>query len=522
MIDKSENNISKLSVDELSNLEPEQAPEKKKHPKLKFLIYFLIILLATGLALFFSLYQDFDGVVSAIGKADFKYLLIIFGIVAVSYCIDGFIIFVFSRLYTRKYKYHQGLATSMIGSFYSAITPGASGGQVMQTYTMKKQGIDTSNGASIMIMGFIVYQCALIALGIISLFFSAGELISAIGSFNIKFGSTTISIPAIPLTIAGFLLNLFVILGLFMMSYSHKFHNFIMHYGINIGAKLRLIKNPEEKRESLRIQVENFKIELRRLFSNIPVLLLVFVCYSLILILRFSIPFFAGLALNGYGYRMNMDGTLITEIVKINGVDVVQPVMTVGGNNIQSFWRSVFLSSYHQMTTGLIPLPGSAGVSEYFFNLMFGNYYTSPQIVNAAQIIWRFSTFHVVLLISGIVSATYHSSPKNEIHHANRKTFVTMQYETYETRKASAETMYETASLSRKEIQDRLKSFGKKKNVQERDDDFKEVPSEKAEPVKVKKEKPKKEKRKKEVKSAPPERKWESLVSGDDIDNEDY
>ncbi len=497
----------KQTVQELSSLYEKNPEEKKKHSKLKFLIYFVIIILATGIALFLSLYQDFEGVINALTKTDYRYLLVIFGIVVVSYLIDGFIIFVFSRLYTRRYKYHQGVATSLIGAFYSAITPGSSGGQVMQAYTMKKQGVETSTAASILIMSFIVYQIALIVLGIISLFFSAGELIASIGTFDITFNDTVIHIPAIPLTIMGFLLNLLVIAGLFMMSYSHKFHNFIMYHGINLFAKLHLIKKPEEKRESLRIQVENFKIELRRLFSNIPIFILVFLCFMLILILRFSIPFFAGIALDGYGYRMNLDGSLVTQNVVVDGVIVgTQPVMSVGSMNFESFWQSVFLSSYHQMTTGLIPLPGSAGVSEYFFNLMFGNYYNSPQVVTAAQIIWRFSTYHVVLLISGIVSATYRSSPKNEIHHMSRKTFVTMQLETYQTRKLSADTMFETASLSRREIQMRLKTFGKKKSDKpsvKRDD----KPAPKIKAKKIKK-----------TKSEDKYEHWDTIQAGDDDD----
>lgn len=459
----SSNNNEIQTLEEMSSLNEQKGKdEKKKHPKLKFLLYFAIIIVATGLALFLSLKDDFQGVVNSLTKTDYRYLILIFGIVIISYLIDAFIIFIFSRLYTRKYKYHQGVATSLIGAFYSAITPGSSGGQVMQAYTMKKQGVETSTAASILIMSFIVYQMALIFLGIISLFFSAGELIGAIGTFNIPFNGDYIRIPAIPLTIAGFALNLLVILGLFMMSYSHKFHNFIMNHGINLFAKLHLIKNPDEKRESLRIQVENFKIELRRLFSNIPIFILVFICFLLILILRFSIPFFAGLALDGFGYRMNVDGSLVLEIVTLaDGTQGYKPVMSLGGANFESFWQAVFLSSYHQMTTGLIPLPGSAGVSEYFFNLMFGSYYNSPQVVTAAQIIWRFLTYHVVILVSGIVAATYRSSPKNEIHHMSRKTFITMQFETYQARKASSDTMFETASLSRKEIQMRLHSFAK-------------------------------------------------------------
>ncbi len=510
------NNSELQTVSELSSLNDENtSSEKKKHPKLKFLLYFLIIIVATGLALFLSLKDDFNGVVSSLTKTDYRYLLLIAGIVVASYLIDAFIIFIFSRLYTRNYKYHQGVATSLIGAFYSAITPGSSGGQVMQAYTMKKQGVETSTAASILIMSFIVYQMALISLGIVSLFFSAGELIGAIGTFNIPFNGDYIRIPAIPLTIAGFALNLLVILGLFMMSYSHKFHNFIMNHGINLFAKLHLIKNPDEKRESLRIQVENFKIELRRLFSNIPIFILVFVCFLLILILRFSLPFFAGLALDGYGYRMNVDGSLVLEaVIDSSGATVgYKPIMSLGGPNIESFWQAVFLSSYHQMTTGLIPLPGSAGVSEYFFNLMFGSYYNSPQVVSAAQIIWRFLTYHVVILVSGIVSATYRSSPKNEIHHMSRKTFVTMQFETYQVRKASADTMFETASLSRKEIQMRLKTFGKNN----KDKQKASTPVEDSEEKKIKKVKKVKKDNKKDNHSINYDR-WDSFSTKDDDD----
>lgn len=506
MENKSTATIEKESLEDIASLNKEEKKDdkKKKHPKLKFLLYFCIIIIATGVALFLSLYQDFDGVVASLMKADWRYLLLILAIVLFTYCIDGFIIFIFARLYTRKYKYHQGVATSFIGAFYSAVTPGASGGQPMQVYTMKKQGVETSNGASIMVMGFIVYQVALIVIGIFSLVFSAGSLISTIGAFEISFGDTTLSIPAIPLTIAGFVLNVMVILGLFLMSYSHKFHNLIMHYGIDFLAKIKIIKKPEETRESLRIQVENFKIELRRLFSNIPVLLVVFLCYSAILILRFSIPFFAGLALDGYGFRTNLDGTLISQTVMDASGNVIgyQPVLSTGGPDFVSFWQSVFLSAYHQMTTGLIPLPGSAGVSEYFFNLMYEKYFVSQQVTSAAQIIWRFSTFHLILLVSGVVAATYRSSPKNEIHHANRKTFVTMQLETFDTRKASADSMYETASLSRKEIQNRLKTFGKKKNEPK---------------PKIKEEKPKNVNKKSQYKAvAKVEESFDEIKIGDD------
>ena len=206
------------SVNDIRGNTPEVDESKnKKKGRLKFLAYFLIIMVLTGLALFFSLKDDLDGIVKALSHADYKWILVIAGLVILAYMIDGFTIFVFSRLYTRKYKYHQGFATSIIGAFYSGITPGASGGQIMQVYTMKKQGVEPSSAASIMVMSFIVYQICLIIIGAVGIIFN-GDLIASVGTFNLTFGETVIKISPIPLTIAGFLLNISVILLLFLKS----------------------------------------------------------------------------------------------------------------------------------------------------------------------------------------------------------------------------------------------------------------------------------------------------------------
>jgi hypothetical protein len=111
------------------------------------------------------------------------------------------------------------------------------------------------------------------------------DAIMAIKSFQIPnfslFGwDGTISM--LPLIIIGFGFNLSIIALLFLMSYSHKFHNFIMHYGIGLGAKLHLVKNPDKTRENLRVQVENFKIELTRLQANVPVTVLIFLLFFVI------------------------------------------------------------------------------------------------------------------------------------------------------------------------------------------------------------------------------------------------
>lgn len=475
----------------------QSTPEKKKSGKRRYALYLTLVIVITALSIFLSLKDNFNETMLALRNSDWRYLLLIVAMVTFSYLIDGLIIFVFARLYTRKYHYHQGLATSMVGAFFSSVTPSSSGGQIMQVYTMRKQNVEASNGASIMVMSFILYQTVLVIFGIIAVSIKA-DLLFNMDPFNLDLGFLTIkNIPINILTIIGFVLNLSVILLLFLMSYSHRFHNFVMHFGIGLGSRLKLIKKPEETRESLRIQVENFKIELRRLQSNVPVTLLIMVLFALSLIAKYAIPWVSGIALSAYNET------------------------TLGAITFKSFWDSVFLSSYHQMVTGLMPLPGSAGVSEYFFLVIFNNFYNTPANTIAAQIIWRTATFHLIVLIAGLVTAFYRASPKEHIELADRKTFINLQMQTYEERKRSADTLYETARLSRKEIQEKLRGLSKfitpKKTKSSDEDVLNEIESEieslKAKkPKKEKVKKPKKEKRNKKAKDENEEDNWDKIV----------
>ena len=77
------------------------------------------------------------------------------------------------------------------------------------------------------------------------------------------------------------------------------------------------------------------------------------------------------------------------------------------------------------------------------------------------------------MLVTGLVAAFYRSRPKEGFHYANRKTFVTLQLETYDERRRSADALYETRRLSRKEIQRKLREaglFGKRNQKSDEDD----------------------------------------------------
>jgi len=427
---------------------------EKKKSKSSLIMFIIVIVLTIG-SLLFSFYGAGDGdlglgfntVYDALINSDPIYLLIMAAVYFASFLIDGLVIQVFCRLYTRRYYLHQGVANSLIGAFYNNVTPSASGGQFMQVYTLKKQGVEVSNAASIMVMWFILYQSALIFFDILALIFE-WQTIMSITSFRIPnfslFGWNG-EIPLLPLIILGFILNVSLIGLLLLMSYSHRFHNFILGRFVGFLGKIRILKDPDRTRENLRVQVENFKVELRRLQANVPVTILIFVLFMLMLALRFSVPYFAGMALHAYG---------ATE-----GFSFVRMI------------DACFRSSFHQMVTGLVPIPGAAGVSELFYAAMFNDFFVETYAVGpgglsmvrsasanmmATQLLWRFTTFYLVLIISGIVASLYHSRQREIFRYTSRQTFIDLQLAHFDTSKMNFDTLYETKQLSRKTIRRRL------------------------------------------------------------------
>ena len=506
MLPKTEENLVREDLSDFSSFEKpvEKAPEKKKRSLTKALVYLLIIFVLTGVALFLSLKDNYDAVTKTIGKVNIGYLFLMLSIVLFSYVLDGLAIFLFSRLYTHKYKLHQGIATSFIGAFYTSVAPSKSAGQVMEVYTMNKQGVATSNAASIMVMSFIVYELSIVIISAVGLFVNKFILID-VGELNI-FGWYVTSVPLI---LIGFSVHFLLIAGLIAMSYSRHFHNLILNHGIDFLAKLKLIKNPEQRRESLRIQVENFKIELRRLLSNVPIFLLMIVIFSIVLMLRFSIPYLTGLALDGFGFKLNADGSLFIQTIE-GGKHVAQ---TVGTNSFESCMQGIFLSSFTQLLTSIIPIPGGAGISEYFFSSFFKNYYNSQSMIVAAQIVWRFTTFLFVIVVSGMVTALYRASPKDEFHQANRKNYVTLQYATFNERQYEDNFGVESV-FTFKKLGDNFKQMMKPKSrtkLDEKNEVNQELLVKNEEPVPIKK-----------VKKKPPKKvkqkvvQWKKITIGDD------
>ena len=113
----------------------------------------------------------------------------------------------------------------------------------------------------------------------------------------------------------------------------------------------------------------SFTKEIKNLSTDLKRIVLCALVNAVRLTLLFSLPFLVGLALH---------------------IPLEWPQML----------DVIALSSFVTMANSFIPIPGASGGTEVVFNLLFSS--MMGTLTSAVMILWRFSTYHIVLLIGGI------------------------------------------------------------------------------------------------------------------------
>ena len=201
----------------------------KKHPSLKNLVSIFILFLLTIIVLFFSLKDDLNNIISTILATNIVLLVIAFLFVMLYWFFKSLVLYNFTKKFQKNYSFKSAFRTQAITQFFNAVTPFSSGGQPFQIYTLKKRGLTISNATNITIEEFVVYQIALVFLGIIAI------LLNHV--FNIFPYDSLLS----KLVVLGFSINTFVIIILFIVAFGKKSNKFLIRIAINFLSFFKII-----------------------------------------------------------------------------------------------------------------------------------------------------------------------------------------------------------------------------------------------------------------------------------------
>ena len=130
----------------------------------------VLLIVVTLLVLYFSLKDNFNEIINQIVNMNKWYLFIAFILLFIFYLFKSLSMYSFCRKINKDFKFKESIQLILRTQFFNAVTPFATGGQPYQIYYLKKCGIDYASSTGIVLQNFIVYQIALVLLGLIALF----------------------------------------------------------------------------------------------------------------------------------------------------------------------------------------------------------------------------------------------------------------------------------------------------------------------------------------------------------------
>lgn len=318
----------------------------------------IIIGLITILVLYFVMKDNFTVIMTELQKANLLWIVLSFVIIMI-YCIfQSLALHEIIKNYNSKYQYKKSLQLTLITNFFNGITPFSTGGQPMQIYLLKKDGIRVTNGTNIIMQNFILYQLALVIYGVIALClnyqFKIFQNLPVLGS----------------LIMIGFTINTIVMVGLFIISFWKKFNQWVIKVMIQLLSKLKLVKEQEAVKEKWNERLEVFHEGAVHLGKNKKTCIKGFLFQFLGLTCLYVLPFFIFKALN------------VTSEVNV--------------------MEAIVASAYVLIIGSFVPIPGASGGIEYGFLKFFGTF-VSGGLLSAGLIIWRFISYYFLMIVGGIV-----------------------------------------------------------------------------------------------------------------------
>ena len=321
-----------------------------------------LVLVITGIVLYFSLNGNVDTILEAVRQMNYGYILLCLIIAIFWQMLIGYALTLYSNISNPEYTFGKGFLNALVASLFNNITPSATGGQIAQFFVFRKQGLKEESIAAVLWQEFIIYQSTLC---LMSLFL----IILKFKYFHDQFSNL------FSFVIIGFIVNSAIIVLLFALARFKKLQDWISGSLIKFLVKIHVVKNEEETRNATVTKLEEFRIQSYSLFKNKKVLIKGFVSCIFRLTAYYSIPFVVFIALGN------------------------EP--TIG-----LFIDCLAMGGFVAICSAMIPIPGAAGGTEAIFVAMFGNLFT-PVEATTAMIIWRFFTFYMMIILGAFAYGYY-------------------------------------------------------------------------------------------------------------------
>ncbi len=338
---------------------------KDNFPRYTKSLVFTILLMALTFYFIFK-NNDVSSLIVALTQINPVYLLIGIATMALFFLCQALCI----KLLLNSLGYRVGTLActryTLIDYYFSSITPANMGGQPSEIFFMQKDGIKVGASSLVMLIFNGVYHLAVLLVVGFSVLLWRNEILSQLNllpGFRILF-------------YFGILAQLMLTIAFFAMVFSKKIAPQIIFKAISLGARTRLIKNPEKTREKAAEQIEEYRRGAEFIHQNPKILLAVLALGVMHIALLYSVPYWV--------YRaMGLSGHPFLYIL------AMQAILTI---SIES-----------------LPIPGALGFAEGGFIKLYALIFGGKVVM--AMLLARGITYHLSLLVGGLVTMFSKKSP---------------------------------------------------------------------------------------------------------------
>lgn len=329
--------------------------EKKKNflKKVFNILFFIGIAVLTFWLIFKN--NDINKIIFNLSKAKKNYLLLaIFAMFVYIFC-EGLNIYRILKNLKDDVSLFQTFKYSLVGFFFSSITPSSTGGQPMQLYFMNKDKLSISHSTLSLLIQLLSFQFMTLVLALIGFAFNYDLLLNKIG--NIKY-----------LMFLGITINVIIQTFLIIMIFSKKLGLKLINGICNLLDKMHIKSASSIKKKSI-AQLDEYHECAIYLKNNKIMISKIFLTTLLQLSLYHSVPYFVFKAFGLQGY---------------------------------SIFTFIFLQAVLYISVASLPLPGAMGASEGSFMIIFKLLFPTA-LLGSAMLISRGISFYLFVIISAIL-----------------------------------------------------------------------------------------------------------------------
>lgn len=330
---------------------------------IKNIIFFLVLFVLTFV--FIISKGKSENILSIINSIKIDYLIIGVLLMFIFICSEAINIKILLKQLGYKISILSTIKYASVGFFYSGITPSASGGQPMQIYHMKKDGIDLSHSMISLLVILCSFQLVNLIYMVVGVIYNKTYLVETLNHIGILF-------------IIGISLNAIALIFLMALIFISKTSDVILQLVNSIINRLN-INNKEDIMTKINDGIMHYKESSKYIKQNKWIFIKVFIVTIIQFTASYSISYvtYKSFGLSGIPYFK---------------------LLTL---------QAILFSSISS-----IPLPGAIGISEIGYEALYLPIF-GDNLINKAVLMTRVCNFYILVIITCIISVVaYLQKPK--------------------------------------------------------------------------------------------------------------